>query len=62
MRRGVRQGDPLSGLLFNYVMDAVLSRLDPEMGVKLSPSIILNHLAFADDVALIAESAALFIV
>lgn len=57
VRQGVRQGDPLSGLLFNFVMDAVLAKLDPKLGVRLSPTLIFNHLAFADDVALIAETA-----
>jgi hypothetical protein len=55
--RGVRQGDPLSALLFNYVMDLALSSLDPKLGVRLGQGVSVNHLAFADDVALIAETA-----
>ncbi|RLJ22762.1 hypothetical protein DJ031_00280 [bacterium endosymbiont of Escarpia laminata] len=55
--RGVKQGDPLSPLLFNCVIDWALASLETEMGVvvgKDGPR--LNHLAFADDIVLIAES------
>jgi len=56
--RGVRQGDLLSSplRLFNYVLDWVLSDLDPQLGVQLEDNVRLNHLAFADDVALVTES------
>lgn len=45
----VRQGDPLSPILFNLVMDWVLASLDPALGVQLRSGVVLNHLAFADD-------------
>ena len=37
--RGVRQGDPLSSLLFKYVMDWVLSDLDHQLGVQLEDNV-----------------------
>jgi len=37
-------------------MDWVLSDLDPQLGVQLEDNLRLNHLAFADDVALVTES------
>ena len=54
--RGVRQGDPLSPLLFNCVIDWALASLDTEMGKVVGGGPRLNHLAFADDVVIIAES------
>ena len=57
-RRGVKQGDPLSCFLFNLVMDWCLGALDPNLGVKMGEEGILNHLAFADDTAIITESEA----
>ena len=52
--RGVRQGDPLSPILFNGVMDWVLSALDLGMGVEAEGA-KANHLAFADDVVLLTR-------
>ena len=54
--REARQGDPLSPLLFNCVIDWALASLDPEMGKVVGGGPRLNHLAFADDVVIIAES------
>ena len=55
--RGVQQGDPLSPLLFNCIIDWAVAFLDNEMGVRVTKDgPRLNHLAFTDDVVLVAES------
>ena len=55
VRQGVRQGDPMSGWLFNVVIDWALSTLNPAVGLDLA-SERLSHLAFADDIVLLASS------
>ena len=54
-KQGVKQGDPLSTFLFNIVIDWALSSLDENIGYKVGDS-FFNHLAFADDVCLLAQS------
>jgi len=51
-RRGIRQGYPLSPPLFCTVMDWVLSQL----GLELQGGVRMNHIAFADDVALLSST------
>jgi hypothetical protein len=53
--RGVRQGDPLSPILFNCVIDEALDSLNKSIGVSFG-GIKVSALAFADDLVLIAES------
>ena len=55
VRQGVKQGDPMSPILFNFVIDWALADLNPRMGYSLGNERI-NHLAFADDVVLVSES------
>jgi len=55
-RRGIRQG-ALSPLLFCAVMDWVLFQLDEHLGLELQGGVRVNHLAFADDVALLSSTA-----
>ncbi|KAL2102388.1 hypothetical protein ACEWY4_001556 [Coilia grayii] len=54
--RGVRQGDPLSPLLFNLAMDPLLCTLSTEgRGVSVGGSNVAA-LAFADDLVLLSDS------
>lgn len=53
--RGVRQGDPVSPLMFNLVIDKLLDELPDFIGIKIG-KIMMNALAFADDLILMAET------
>jgi hypothetical protein len=56
-RCGVRQGDPLSPLLFNLVVDSGLRAIPDAVGYSLGRTVV-NAIAFADDVILVAETPA----
>ncbi len=56
VNRGVLQGDPLSPVLFNMVIDQVLSRIPSEIGYSLKRERLINGQAFADDMNLLATS------
>lgn len=52
---GVKQGDPMSPMIFNMVIDRLLKRLPSEIGVKVS-GLTINAAAFADDMLLFAST------
>ncbi|XP_028168072.1 uncharacterized protein LOC114358336 [Ostrinia furnacalis] len=57
IERGVRQGDPLSPKLFIAVLEGIFKEIDwKEKGLKIQGH-YLNHLRFADDIVLFAETA-----
>lgn len=53
--RGVRQGDPLSPLLFNLVVDRALGILSEDVGYKLGDRLV-NALGYADDIVLLSST------
>lgn len=53
--RGVKQGDPLSPILFILAMNEVVMQALPEKGIKLRGEHI-DALAYADDLILFAEN------
>ena len=55
--REVKLGDPLSPILFNCIIDWAIEALDLELGILVGgDGPRLNHLAFADNIVLMARS------
>jgi Reverse transcriptase (RNA-dependent DNA polymerase) len=55
VRRGVKQGDPISPYLFNMMLDEVFRQLPAVLGVRIGDQNV-NSLAFADDIVLISRT------
>jgi len=51
----VKQGDPLSPLIFNSIIAPLLLKLEEEPGYCITPSCKVSSLAFADDLLLLAN-------
>ncbi|KAJ1518911.1 hypothetical protein ONE63_011483 [Megalurothrips usitatus] len=56
IRRGVKQGDPLSGILFNLILDELMRILAKHAGIEMNGENI-SALGFADDTVLLAKDA-----
>ena len=55
--RGVKQGCPLSPILFNFAIEGLLRHLHSSTyGFHLGDAITINHLAYADDICILAGS------
>lgn len=56
IRRGVKQGDPLSPLLFNLCIEKLIGDIEEETkGLEISANRSIAILAFADDLVLLGE-------
>lgn len=52
---GVKQGDPMSPVIFNMIIDDMLKRLPDDIGTRVG-DLVVNAIAFADDIILFAST------
>lgn len=58
IRRGVKQGDPLSPLLFNICLEPLLEEIEEQVsGINVTENRQVSVLAFADDIVLLGADA-----
>ncbi|CAH2100226.1 unnamed protein product [Euphydryas editha] len=56
IKRGVRQGDPISPMLFIAILESIIRKMDWNDSGILIEGKYLSHLRFADDLVLLSES------
>ena len=61
VKRGVRQGDPLSSSIFCIVTDEIINSIPAEVGYLLNGTLI-NATAYADDINIITSSGKPFLI
>jgi hypothetical protein len=54
-KRGVKQGDPISPIIFNILLDELITKLQEKIGIKWGER-NLSCIAYADDIVLYAEN------
>lgn len=61
IQRGVKQGDPTSGILFNLIIDSLLEELEEQFGVQVGVGedgepVRVAGMGFADDTVLLSDT------